>query len=220
MPTTLRAVLFDMDGTLTDSEKLWTVALDRAAADLGGVLSPATRYAMIGHDMADSIRMLQGDVGSRRSDVEVATLLTTYTAELFAAPLPWRPGAQDLLQAVRDAGLATALVTATHRSLVELALDTIGHANFDVLVCGDEVANTKPHPEPYRRAVELLGVPRERCLAIEDSPNGSASALAAGLPVLVVPCEVEVVPREGLTFAASLTEVTVDDLVAVRARAR
>lgn len=217
--TTLRAVLFDMDGTLTDSEKLWTVALDRAAADLGGALSAATRKAMIGHDMADSIRMLQSDVGSMRPYPEVAALLTTYTAELFAQPLPWRPGAQDLLHAVRDAGLATALVTATHRSLVELALNTVGHANFDVLVCGDEVANAKPHPEPYRRAVELLGVPLEQCVAIEDSPNGSSSALAAGLPVLVVPCETEVAPREGLTFAASLTDITVDDLVDLRAAA-
>lgn len=215
--TTLRAVLFDMDGTLTDSEKLWTVALDRTAADLGGRLSDRSRRAMVGHNLIDSITMLLVDIDSDRAPAAAAELLTRHTAELFARPMPWRPGADDLLQAVRTAGLATALVTATERSLVELALRTLGHATFDAVVCGDDVTSNKPDPEPYQRAMELLDVSVTECVAVEDSPNGSLSALRAGLPVLVVPSEVEVPAAAGLTFADSLTDVSVDTLRAMLA---
>ncbi|MEJ7649834.1 MAG: HAD family phosphatase [Nakamurella sp.] len=213
----LRAVLFDMDGTLTDSEKLWTIALDRTAAELGGSLGEEARHEMVGHDMWSSVDILQTDVGSSRPPQEVARLLTDYTAELFAEPLPWRPGAQQLLAAVQEAGLAMALVTATHRTLVELALNTLGHSTFGAIVCGDEVAHVKPHPEPYRRAMELLGVRPEESLVIEDSPNGSASGLAAGLPVLVVPCDTAVPPRDGMTFRDSLEGLTVTNLRAIHA---
>lgn len=218
--TTLRAVLFDMDGTLIDSEKLWTVALDRTAADLGGRLTSATRRAMVGHDLVNSIDLLLADVGVRRSTAEVAAMLTAHTATLFAGEIDWQPGARQLLDRVRQAGLATALVTATHRELVTLALNTLGPNNFDAVVCGDEVAANKPDPAPYRTAVDLLGVTADESLAIEDSPNGSASALAAGVPVLVVPSEVEVAPREGMTIADSLVGIEVDDLRRIRASTR
>lgn len=217
--TTLRAVLFDMDGTLTDSEKLWTIALDRTSADLGGRLSTATRHAMVGHDLVSSISMLLADLGVRRPEDEVAAMLTAHTATLFAGEIPWRPGAQRLLAEVRAAGLATALVTATHRNLVDLALNTLGHNSFDAVVCGDEVSANKPDPGPYLRAMELLHVTPEQSLAIEDSPNGSASALAAGVPTLVVPSEIDVPERPGMTFAASLTEVDVPMLRRVRSAA-
>ncbi len=214
--TTLRAVLFDMDGTLTDSEKLWTIALDRTAADLGGRLSTKSRRAMVGHNLIDSITMLLADIGSRSAPAAAAELLTGHMKDLFTLPMPWRPGADNLLQAVRRAGIATALVTATDRPLVALALDTLGHNTFDAVVCGDEVQKNKPDPEPYQRAMELLDVQVTECVAVEDSPNGSLSALRAGLPVLVVPSEVEVPPAAGLTFADSLTDVSVDTLRALR----
>lgn len=210
--TTLRAVLFDMDGTLTDSEKLWTVALDRVAAELGGQLSVATRQAMVGHNLIESIQMLLDDVGSDQPPVATGRLLTRYTAELFGGPMPWRPGARDLLQAVRDAGLKTALVTATERTLVDLALNTLGHRTFDAVVPGDEVARNKPDPLPYLRAMELLDVRPGECIAIEDSPNGSLSAARAGVPVLVAPSEVEVPAGPGLTIVDSLVGVTVQQL--------
>ncbi|MGI8418329.1 MAG: HAD family hydrolase [Nakamurella sp.] len=214
--TTLRAVLFDMDGTLTDSEKLWTVALDQTAADLGGVLSEQTRHAMVGHDMVQSIRMFLDDIGSDRPAPEVSTLLIRHTAALFAQPMPWRPGAARLLAEVRAAGLATALVTATHRELVDMALNTLGHDTFDAVVPGDEVDRNKPDPGPYLRAMELLDVKPADCVAIEDSPNGSLSAVRAGVPVLVVPSETAVPAASGLTFADSLTEVTVETLRELR----
>jgi HAD superfamily hydrolase (TIGR01509 family) len=206
---TLSAVLFDMDGTLVDSEKLWTVALERVAERLGGVLSGEARAAMIGQDIDDSIRMLIADVGSAAEGSVVRGMLLEVTAEVFRDGMPWQPGASALLDQVRAAGMSTALVTATYRSLVEIALETLGPERFDVLVCGDEVQRPKPDPEPYLRAMELLGVTAEQSLAVEDSPNGSRSAAAAGVPVLVVPSEVPVPPAPGLVFAGSLADVDV-----------
>jgi HAD superfamily hydrolase (TIGR01509 family) len=217
--TALNAVLFDMDGTLVDSEKLWTIALEQVAAGLGGTLSAGARAAMVGQDLDASVRTLKDDLGTDAPHAEVAAALMTATEQMFRRGLPWLPGAERLIDEVRAAGIATALVTATHRNLVEIALETLGRHRFDVEVCGDEVLRPKPDPQPYLRALELLGVGTDRAVAIEDSPTGSRSAAAAGLPVLVVPSEVPVPAAPGLVFADSLAGVDLDRLRAVRAEA-
>jgi HAD superfamily hydrolase (TIGR01509 family) len=202
------AVLFDMDGTLVDSEKVWEIALHELAARAGGTLSAGARHAMIGNSMGNSMRILREDLGQpdrpERPDVE---WLTSRVFELFREGLVWRPGAAELLRAVKKAGVPTALVTSTGRLLVESALDTLGRENFDVVVCGDEVSMPKPDPEPYRTAATLLGVPIERCVAIEDSPTGVASALASGAAVLAVPAELELPATDGVHLRTSLVGV-------------
>ena len=205
-------VLFDMDGTLVDSEKVWSVGLDELAAHLGGELSDAARRAMVGTNMAQSMAILHDDVGVVADPAQSVRWLEERVAELFAGGLVWRPGAADLLAAVRAAGIPTALVTATHRHLVEVALITIGAANFDAVVAGDDLDETKPHPAPYRTAAELIGADPARCVAIEDSPNGIVSALAAGCVVLGVPCEVALDEQPGVTLVPSLQGVSPADL--------
>ena len=202
------AVLFDMDGTLVDSEKVWEIALRELAALAGGSLSDQARHAMIGSSMSNSMRILREDLGQperpERPDVE---WLTSRVFALFREGLVWRPGAAELLRAVKRAGVLTALVTSTGRLLVESALDTLGRENFDVVVCGDEVSMPKPDPEPYRTAAALLGVPIEECIAIEDSPTGVASAVASGAVVLAVPAELELPPTDGVHLRTSLVGV-------------
>ncbi|ROP34269.1 HAD superfamily hydrolase (TIGR01509 family) [Couchioplanes caeruleus] len=197
-----------MDGTLVDSEKVWDVALHELAAHAGGTLSEPARLAMVGGSMAVSMRILRDDLGQpHRDEAADVRWLERRVAELFAGGLVWRPGAMELLRAVRAAGLPTALVTSTGRRLVEVALDTLGRENFDAVVCGDEVTAPKPDPAPYLTAAELLGVPIAACVAIEDSPTGMASAVAAGAAVLAVPAELELPPTDGVHLRDTLVGV-------------
>jgi HAD superfamily hydrolase (TIGR01509 family) len=215
------AILFDMDGTLVDSEKVWDVALSELAAEAGGELSPGARDAMIGSSIARSMQILHDDLGQPWRDAAAdAARLTERVHELFGDGLIWRPGAKELLAVVRSAGLPTALVTSTGRRLVEVALDTLGRRSFDVVVCGDEVTAAKPDPAPYRMAAELLGVPIEECVAIEDSPTGVASARASGAAVLAVPCELDLPPLDGVVQRDSLIGVDLPFLAALTATVR
>lgn len=207
-PGPLAAVLFDMDGTLVDSEKVWDVGLRELAGRYGGELSAAARARMVGTSMVESMQILHLDIGQPwRDPVESVGWLERRVGELFARGLVWRPGARELLTEVRAAGVPTGLVTATRRHLVELALLTIGGQNFDAVVCGDEVDEAKPHPEPYRTAARLLSSDIRRCVAIEDSPTGVASARAAGCVVIGVPLEVALDDTESVTVVGSLREV-------------
>jgi HAD superfamily hydrolase (TIGR01509 family) len=202
-----------MDGTLVDSEKVWDIALNELAERAGGRLSLAARQAMIGSNMARTMRLMREDLGQPdRDEAADVEWLTDRVLELFGKGLVWRPGALELLHAVRAAGLPTALVTSTGRTLVEVALDTLGRENFDVVVCGDEVTTPKPDPEPYRTAAALLGVPIEACVAIEDSPTGLASAVASGAAVLAVPAELELPETDGVHLRESLEGVDLDYL--------
>jgi HAD superfamily hydrolase (TIGR01509 family) len=200
----LAAVLFDMDGTLVDSEKVWSVGLAELAARYGGELSESARLAMVGTSALDTMVILHDDLRQPwRDPVAGADWLDRRMVELLADGLEWLPGARELVTAVRAAGVATALVTNTRRMLVEVALDTLGRDTFDVVVTGDDVAVTKPAPDPYQAAAAALGVSPRHCVAVEDSPGGVASALAAGCAVVAVPHEV---PVEGATL-------TVDSLL-------
>jgi len=217
------AVLWDMDGTLVDSEKLWTTSLHDTARWLGGALSPAAREAVVGGDMPRTLATLFDDLGLPHDAERMAAaerFLNDRTAELFGGGLSWRPGAQEALRLLDHLGWPTALVTNTERALTEAALDSIGREHFAVSVCADEVPFGKPDPDLYLRAAELLGVAPARCLAIEDSPSGALAAQRAGAAVLVVPCDVPVPGGPGRVLRPSLVGLTRADLQASYAAAR
>ncbi|HEX2131416.1 MAG TPA: HAD family phosphatase [Actinophytocola sp.] len=214
------ATLWDLDGTLLDSEKLWDIPLYELTEKLGGELSAATRQAMVGTNVLVTMRLLYAEVGitdpSPEQLADGAAWVDRRMAEVFRQDLPWRPGAAAALATVRASGIPMALVTSTERNLTELALETVGRTLFATTVCGDEVDGlNKPHPEPYLKACRLLGVEPAATVAIEDSPTGTESAVTAGCRVLVVPCEVPVEPGERRTFRDSLEGLTVADLAAL-----
>ncbi|WP_281919554.1 HAD family hydrolase [Nocardia sputorum] len=204
-----------MDGTLLDSEKLWDVAVRELAREHGHEMTDAVRHALIGASGPNALRIMftglgiEPTPGSLRAAGE---FLERRVTELMTGPIPWRPGAKDALAMVRAAGLSSALVTNTKRSLTEFGLDTLGRDFFDVSVCGDEVAHGKPEPDVYLRAAELLGLAPEQCVAVEDSPTGARAAQAAGCALVVVPCEIPVPDAPGRLFRDSLLGLTVADL--------
>ncbi|KSZ57395.1 HAD family hydrolase [Rhodococcus pyridinivorans KG-16] len=211
----LRAVLWDMDGTLLESERLWDIGMHELSLHLGGPMSDETRISTIGGPMDLAVLRTFAGLGLDPTPDEAAAAaawLTDYMGRLFADGLTWRPGAQAALRTVREAGLGSVLVTNTERALCEVALETLGRAHFDHSVCGDEVPAGKPDPAPYLRAAELLGLDPAQCLAVEDSPTGAAAADAAGCTVLVVPSLVDVPGSERRVFRSTLEGLSAEDL--------
>jgi HAD superfamily hydrolase (TIGR01509 family) len=215
----LRAVLFDMDGTLVETEQYWGEAMFELAERLGGRMSEAARAETIGATMRVSMNVLHADLGLRRSEEQLhadARWVEDRTAELMAAGISWRPGAAELLREVRATGLATALVTTTPRRLADIVLAVIradlGEDPFDVTICGDEVPARKPDPAPYRQAMAALGVEPGSSLVVEDSAVGVTAGLAAGAVVLGVPSLQSLDRRPGLVLRESLVGLTVADL--------
>ena len=216
----LEAVLFDMDGTLVETEELWGEAMAALARQLGGVLSAGAREQTVGTSMRVAMSVLYADLGVQRGEADLlsdARWVENETAALMTSRgMPWRPGARELLTAVRAAGLATALVTTTPRRVATIVLDRItaelGASPFDVTVCGDEVPARKPDPAPYLQAMASLDVGSRACLVIEDSAVGVAAGLASGAAVLGVPSLQPLEPTAGLVLRASLAGLTVEDL--------
>ena len=219
----MRAVLWDMDGTLVDSEKLWDVAINELYAQHGRELTPEVRDATVGGSAEGVIRIVFDDLGLDRDPehmAQVADWMHDYVGELFGTGLPWCPGARELLDELLAAGIPMALVTNTRRDLTENALNSIGRHYFSATVCGDEVPEGKPAPDIYLRAAELLGLSTGDCLAIEDSFTGTTAAEDAGCPVLVVPNEVDVPATPRRHHVSSLAGLGIPQLRRIHADLR
>ena len=212
------AVLWDLDGTLADTEPSWFAAEYALAAEHGAEWTDADAHSLVGSDLIDSGVYIRDRMGLDLDPADIVELLLDRVVADTRRGVVWRPGARELLSACRAADLPCALVTMSYARVVEPVLDQLPAGTFGVVVTGDTVEHGKPHPEAYLRAAASLGADPRRCVAIEDSPTGASSAEDAGAHVLVVPHTVPVPDGPGRTSIPSLAGVGVGDLTALAAR--
>ncbi len=213
-PAPPAAVLWDMDGTLVDTEPYWLQAESDMVHAAGGVWTAEDGLQLVGSGLERSALILQ----SRGVELTVEEIILTLTEQVrrqIADAVPWRAGSRELLIELKDAGIPTALVTMSRRSMALEVAGALGFDGFDVVVAGDDVTNAKPHPEPYLTAAARLGVDIADCVALEDSEPGVASAVAAGATVFALPLHIPLPPspayllRHSVPTLADLTAVTV-----------
>lgn len=229
----LGAALFDMDGLLVDTEPLWFEAERMVMTRLGGRWAAEDQHQLLGGSLKRTVSYMLGRVaadgaghsGGATGQLGAALpapqvvgewLLTTMTELMLSRGVTVLPGAPELLAEVAAAGVPRALVTSSQRRIMDTVLGVTG-LKFGVTVCGEDVARTKPDPEPYLRAASLLGVDPAHCAALEDSPSGVAAAEAAGCAVIMVPSLPASQPpgaadRPRLLVAGSLREISLGRL--------
>jgi len=202
-----------MDGTLVDSEPYWIAAETELIRRFGGTWTHEDALQLVGSGLLDSARVIQ----ARGVDMEAQEIVDHLTAEvqrfMQTSGVPFRPGARELLYGLREAGIPTALVTMSLHRMARTVVDLIDFTAFDLVVGGDDVTRPKPFPDPYVQAADLLGVDVRHCVALEDSPNGLRSAVAADTVSLGVE---NLLSLEGIGASAvwlTLDGRGVDDLV-------
>lgn len=213
----LSAVLFDMDGLLVDTEPAWMRAERAIVSELGGTSwDEADQRAILGLSLPLAIGYLKQRTNSTASAEEIGDrLVALFLAELGAGSIPMQPGAAELVCEVADAGVPYALVSASVRPIMTMVMGHMaahGLPAFPVSVAGDEVARGKPDPEPYLRAAAELGIPIERAVVLEDSPNGVQAGWSAGATVVAVEAMVRHEPRDRVVVRPSLAGLRLADL--------
>jgi len=208
-----------MDGTLVDTEPYWIETEHELVAEFGGHWDDEKAHSLVGLDLRDSAAILRdrGGVDLPIDDI-VGRLLDGVIARVQQS-VPWRPGARELLAGLNRAGIPTALVTMSWRRFADAVVSALPEGSFNVVITGDSVTNGKPHPEPYLAAAAALGVQPEHCVAIEDSPTGVRSAVAAGCRTIAVPNVVDIPESSDYAQVASLLHLDPAELGLAPARA-
>ena len=207
-----KAVLWDMDGTLVDTEPYWIETEFALAERHGGTWSHEHALNLVGNDLLVSGRYIREHMGIDLEPAAIVEQLLDGVVARVEAEVPWRPGAVELLADLRAAEVPCALVTMSYQRFVAPILAALPPDSFAVVVTGDSVDQGKPHPEPYLTAAAALGVLAKDCLAIEDSETGARSAEAAGCTVLCVPNHVAIGEGDRRVRRASLEGLTATSL--------
>lgn len=192
----IRAVIFDMDGTLLDSERLSHKAWDAAAREHGGHVSREIFLKMVGHRSVDCMKILQRELGHNLPEEQIIASAREHYANLVDKGVPLMPGAREIFDFAREHKWKIGIATSTRRESAQAKLEHAGLWHFvDAATCGDEVAVGKPNPEIYATTAEKLGVPADNCLAVEDSPTGFRAAFSAGCVSILIPDLVSPTPE-------------------------
>jgi HAD superfamily hydrolase (TIGR01509 family) len=211
----LQAVLWDLDGTMVDTEPSWIAAEYRLVESFGGSWNDAHAHALVGNPLLVSAAYLREHGGVELPLPEIVDRLLAEVVADVQREVVWRPGVRRLLTGLRAADVPCAMVTMSYQALAQSVASRLPAGTFATLVTGEQVTRGKPDPEAYLTAAQRLGVQPSRCLAIEDSPAGVASAEAAGCVVLAVQNQVPLTAAPGRTVLDDLATVTVPDLIAL-----
>jgi HAD superfamily hydrolase (TIGR01509 family) len=214
----LKAVLWDLDGTLVDSEGYWIATESEIAAEHGADWDESDGLAAVGLPLASTAERLIGRGVRSTVGSVIADMITRMQARVQREGVPYRPGVVELMGELRVRGIRQALVTMSYGGYVDAVVDGMPGGIFDVVRTGDTVENGKPDPRIYRDAVRLLGLEATHCLAIEDSPSGVGAILAAGVTPVAVPFMVELPEDERLVLLPSLAGVGADHLDIIHQR--
>jgi HAD superfamily hydrolase (TIGR01509 family) len=208
-PSGLQAVLLDMDGTLVDTEDFWWEAEAGLLAEYGHTLTAQDREVVVGGPMGRVVDYLLAVSGVPLTADRFGRMINDRFVELVGRGVPLRPGARKLLDELAAEKIPTALVSASHRRIIDLVLQTLGADCFAFSVAGDEVERTKPFPDPYLLAAARLGADPVRCVVVEDAPTGVRAGEAAGCRVVAVPSVTPIEEAPGRTLLASLEDLDV-----------
>lgn len=211
------AVLWDLDGTIIDSEPYWLLSEQRLVEEFGGTWSEADGFALIGAGLSNAAEHLQGFGVDMPVDAIVRRMVDEVD-EMNAKQIPWRPGALELLRSIHDAGIPQVIVTMSYRTTANFIADELGL--FAGVICGEDVTHSKPHPEPYQMGAALVGADPRECVALEDSVPGSASAVAAGAVTIALPLHVPLPESENYTIWHTMVGRDVSHIREVFAEAR
>lgn len=204
-----------MDGTIVDTEPYWMDAERAVVEQAGGEWSHEQALQLVGNPLLRSAEILLEQTPLTGTPEEVVDRIQGEVELRMREVLPWRPGAQSLLTELVGLGVPCALVTMSYAVLARVLVAGLPQGTFATVVTGDQVTHGKPHPEPYLTAAARLGVDPARCVAIEDSPTGAGSSVAAGVRTIGVPHIVPIPPREGLVLVDTLAGLGARDLLPV-----
>lgn len=198
------AVLWDMDGTLVDTEPYWMKAEHELVGEFGGVWSDELAHQLVGNALIVSARIIRENSPITLEPEAIVDRLLASVIRQMREHIPWRPGALELLNQAVAQGIPNALVTMSYASFADVMVQALPSGTFEAVITGDAVSQGKPHPEPYLAAAAALGVEPGDCLAVEDSPTGVRSAVASGARTLAVPHIVQVSDDLGAVRVDSL----------------
>jgi len=209
----MSAILFDMDGTIIDSEPLWLQAEIQVMAELGCHWDEQDQINCLGGPMERTEKYMQEKSGNVKPYGYFGQRLNEVMKLKFVKDLELIPNALELITKSKEAGLKTALVTASGRELMNSALTRFPENSFDIAISRDDVANSKPHPEPYLMAAERLKVKINECLVLEDSMTGVRAGLDSGAQVVAISHIIPIANEKNLRVISNLSEITFKQLV-------